>query len=106
MNLVNSKIFKSYLYANLNLPPTFAHWLTYMTDLVGTWAITKAFGYDLSPALHIAEAKVIELLSGTSSAQFLMVFLTFEALLFINLMALRNGLKKSVTVRLYDCMIV
>ena len=39
----------------------------------------NAFGYDLSPALHIAEAKVIELLSGTSSAQFLMVFLTSEA---------------------------
>ena len=39
----------------------------------------NAFGYDLSPALHIAEAKVIELLSGTSSAQFLMVFLTLEA---------------------------
>ena len=38
----------------------------------------KAFGYDLSPALHIAEAKVIELLSGTSFAQFLMVFLTLE----------------------------
>ena len=35
----------------------------------------NAFGYDLSPALHIAEAKVIELLSGTSFAQFLMVFL-------------------------------
>ena len=34
----------------------------------------NAFGYDLSPALHIAEAKVIELLSGTSFAQFLMVF--------------------------------
>ena len=50
-----------------------------MADLVGTWAITNAFGYDLSPALHIAEAKVIELLSGTSSAQFLMVFLTSEA---------------------------
>ena len=49
-------------------------WLTYMIDLVGTWAIMNAFGYDLSPALHIAEAKVIELLSGTSSAQFLMVF--------------------------------
>ena len=40
----------------------------------------KAFGYDLSPALHIAEAKLIELLSGTSFAQFLMVFLPSEAL--------------------------
>ncbi len=54
----------------------------------------KAFGYDLSPALHIAEAKVIELLSGTSFAQFLMVFLTSEVL-FINLMALCHGLEKS-----------
>ena len=49
---------------------------------MGTWAITKAFGYDLSPALHIAEAKVIELLSGTSFAQFLMVFLTLEVFFF------------------------
>ena len=63
------------LISTLNFVP----WLTYMIDLVGTWAITNAFGYDLSPALHIAEAKVIELLSGTSSAQFLMVFLTLEA---------------------------
>ena len=54
----------------------------------------KAFGYDLSPALHIAEAKVIELLSGTSFAQFLMVFLTSEVLFFINLIAQRNGLEK------------
>ena len=57
-----------------------------MIDLVGTWAITKAFGYNLSPALHIAEAKVIELLSGTSSAQFLMVFLTSEALYFSSIL--------------------
>ena len=55
----------------------------------------KAFGYDLSPALHIAEAKVIELLSGTSFAQFLMVFLTSEAL-FIILIALRDRLEKSI----------
>ena len=34
----------------------------------------NAFAHDLSPALHIAEAKVIELPSGTSFAQFLMVF--------------------------------
>ena len=54
----------------------------------------NAFGYDLSPALHIAEAKVIELLSGTSFAQFLMVFLTSEALLFINLFASCDGLEK------------
>ena len=47
----------------------------------------NAFAHDLSPALHIAEAKVIELPSGTSFAQFLMVFLTSEALLFINLVA-------------------
>ena len=49
------------------------------TYLVRREAITKAFSYDLSPALHIAEAKVIELPSGTSFAQFLMVFLTSEA---------------------------
>ena len=45
------------------------------TYLVRSWAINKAFAHDLSPALHIAEAKVIELPSGTSFAQFLMVFL-------------------------------
>ena len=44
------------------------------------WAIKKAFDYDLSPALHIAEAKVIELPSGTSFAQFLMVNLSWGTL--------------------------
>jgi len=39
----------------------------------------KAFDYVLSPALHIAEAKGIELPSGTSFAQFLLVHLTSEA---------------------------
>jgi hypothetical protein len=38
----------------------------------------KAFDYVLSPALHIAEAKGIELPSGTSFAQFLLVHLTFR----------------------------
>ena len=72
-----------------------------MIDLVGTWAIMNAFGYDLSPALHIAEAKVIELLSGTSSAQFLMVFPHLKRLLlFINLMALRHTLKKSMIMKI------
>ena len=65
------------------------------TYLVGREAITKAFSYDLSPALHIAEAKVIELLSGTSFAQFLMDFPHLEAFfLFINLVALCDGLEK------------
>ena len=62
----------------MSLPPPIFLFLLH-TYLVGTWAITKAFGYDLSPALHIAEAKVIELPSGISLAQFLMVFLTLEA---------------------------
>ena len=44
--------------------------------------IKKTVCYDSSPALHIAEARVIELSSGTSLAQFLMVFLTFEAFYF------------------------
>ena len=35
--------------------------------------------YDLSPALQIVEARIIELPSGTSLAQFLMVSLAFEA---------------------------
>ena len=51
----------------------------------------KAFAHDLSPALHIAAAKVIELSSGTSFAQFLMVFHIY---LFINLMASCDGLEK------------
>ena len=46
-------------------------------------AIKKALGYDLSPALYSAEAKVIELPSGTSSAKFLMstnqLFIVFSA---------------------------
>ena len=62
---------------------------------MGTWAIIEAFGYNLSPALHIAEAKVIELPSGTSSAQFLMVFLATEvSILFIELVALCDDLEK------------
>ena len=39
--------------------------------------IKKTVCYDSSPALHIAEARVIELSSGTSLAQFLMVYLPF-----------------------------
>ena len=44
--------------------------------------IKKTVCYDSSPALHIAEARVIELSSGTSLAQFLMVLLTFEVFTF------------------------
>ena len=44
-------------------------------------AITKAFVYVLSPALHTAAAKGIELSSGTSTAQFLMVFCSFFSLM-------------------------
>lgn len=62
------------------------------TYLVGTLAIKKALGYDLSPALHSAEVKVIELPSGTSSAKFLMS--TFY--LFIIPFASGGGLEKSV----------
>jgi len=54
----------------------------------------KRIHYDLSPALHIAEVKVIELPSGISLAKFLMVFLTSEAL-FIDAFAWRKVLKKS-----------
>ena len=42
----------------------------------------NAFAQDLSPALHIAEAKVFELPSGTSLAQFLMVDLTLRGISF------------------------
>ena len=58
--------------------------------------IKKTVCYDSSPALHIAEARVIELSSGTSLAQFLMVFLTLRGftILFINAGALRDGLEK------------
>ena len=37
--------------------------------------IKKTVCYDSSPALHIAEARVIELSSGTSLAQFLMAYI-------------------------------
>jgi len=46
------------------------------TYLVGVVLNMKRIHYDLSPALHIAEVKVIELPSGISLAKFLMVFLT------------------------------
>ena len=58
----------------------------------------KAFGYDLSPALHIAEAKVIELPSGTSFAQFLMVFLTLGASFFsLNASCLVLGFEEEIS---------
>ena len=43
------------------------------TYLVGASAIIKAVCYDLNPALHSAEVRVIELVSATSLAKFLMV---------------------------------
>ena len=52
----------------------------------------KAFGYDLSPALHSAAAKVIELPTGTSSAKFLMS----TNYLFIMFSALRGDMEKSI----------
>ena len=65
--------------------------------------IKKTVCYDSSPALHIAEARVIELPSGTSLAQFLMVFLTSEALiLFINAGASCDGLEKSLSTEMDD----
>ena len=60
------------------------------TYLVGATEIKKSVCYDSSPALHIAAARVIELSSGTSLAQFLMVYL-----LFIMSVALCDGLEKS-----------
>ena len=58
--------------------------------------IKKTVCYDSSPALHIAEARVIELSSGTSLAQFLMVRLHLKRLLlFIDVLALSEALEKS-----------
>ena len=54
--------------------------------------IKKTVCYDSSPALHIAEARVIELLSGTSLAQFLMVLL--PQTLFIVVVAWCDAAKK------------
>ena len=47
----------------------------------------------MNSALHIAEARVVELSSGISLAQFLMVFL-LSGLFSSNLLALSDGLKK------------
>ena len=73
--------------SGINIPSFSASSFSPHTYLVRSWAIKKAFAHDLSPALHIAEAKVIELPSGTSFAQFLMVFLTLEAHVFFSLMS-------------------
>ena len=53
--------------------------------------IKKTVCYDSSPALHIAEARVIELSSGTSLAQFLIVYLPIS---FHHAGALCDGLEK------------
>ena len=58
--------------------------------------IKKTVCYDSSPALHIAEARVIELSSGTSLAQFLMVRPHLKRLLlFIDVLASCEALEKS-----------
>ena len=72
------------------------------TYLVRSWAINKAFAHDLSPALHIAEAKVIELPSGTSFAQFLMVFLTLEVL-FIDVSCVVLSFEEEIFMCLDEC---
>ena len=64
-------------------------------DLVGATAIKKAVCYDSSPALHIAEARVVECPSGPSPAEFLMVFLTLEVL-FIGGFAICGTSKKTL----------
>ena len=48
------------------------------TYLVKVPVLKKTGNYDSSPALHSAEASVIEWPSGPSFAQFLMVFLSFH----------------------------
>ena len=63
------------------------------TYLVGAIVIKKTVCYDSSPALHIAEARVIELPSGTSLAQFLMVCPRSRCL-FIVVVALCDAAKK------------
>ena len=67
-------------------PPPFPSFLFLHTYLVGATVIKKTVCYDSSPALHIAEARVIELSSGTSLAQFLMVFLTQRGFTFFSSM--------------------
>ena len=56
--------------------------------------IRKTVGYDSSPALHIAAARVIELPPGTSLAKFLMVFLAI-GLLFTAAVALCDAVEES-----------
>ena len=55
--------------------------------------IKKTVCYNLSPTLHIVEARVVECPSGPSPAEFLMVILTLEVL-FIHVFATSNILKK------------
>ena len=52
------------------------------TYLVKIPVLKKTGNYDSSPALHIAEASVIEWPSGPSFAQFLMVHLIYEGIFF------------------------
>lgn len=48
------------------------------TYLIGASVIKKTVSHDLRPALHSAEAKVIELSSDISLVQFLMVLLNLQ----------------------------
>ena len=92
-------------YLNPQRPLNFSFLLH--TYLVGATVIKKTVCYDSSPALHIAEARVIELSSGTSLAQFLMVFLTFEAsYIFIDAIATCGASEKMYQAMLWsrlDC---
>ena len=66
------------------------------TYLVGATAIKKAVRYDLSPALHIAVARIIELASATSPAEFLLAFIRITSTSFINVVAIRETVKKDI----------
>lgn len=64
------------------------------TYLVGATAIKKAACHDSSPALHIAEARIVELASATSPAEFLLAFTPIASASFIIVVAIRDPLEK------------
>ena len=58
--------------------------------------IKKTVCYDLSPTLHIVEARVVECPSGPSPAEFLMVSLFARPISFHRCFAISKALRKRV----------
>lgn len=67
---------------------------TSSNSYIGVTAIKNVVYYDTSPALHSAAATVIKLSSDISPEQFLMVYLTLKACLFIDIVTLGDISKR------------